>query len=547
MAYRNPVAVWLDGIGLAGLAPRFENEGYEKLRFIQDAPEEEIDELIASFRFGRSLGQKLKHAWAQLQPTPQPAPTERNAEATAEQKLPDAATEPPPQAKSNNPLAQAVEGAHVLPPGDGFSFSQKFVATAAGAGGTAHPVAGGVLDISAALPQDSTVAGPSEIGDEFNEQGEPVPARSSILVGSSDDSDLEDFSDDDERDEHQRFHDNQDSFSESSEEEEDGVGPLPPSRWPKPTKNERAHGQPVLSGGKDLLAAENELLREQLAQAQAALAAREKAAKGGASNPLQFRPRPELELPPLEAPSLFDDGTLNLMAAAGDEARTLYTAASQRDDNMPQWVAAPGGVTASTADAIDSVLAGALHAEAGAAAFLYDDVATAVDSFEKAAKAAYDTEDAAEANEALAMAKEEQMQRKQALLSEGKMHLDAKHWREAVLCLEMAEQTAPDDAEVKAAADKAREARDFVLNYRNEQAIAAFHEKRFADSEGWFDRALSIAPSNDGGKRESQMRAAKRHATEARKAAASKLQQLGAEAFVNERYDEAIEKFYKAM
>ena len=108
--------------------------------------------------------------------------------------------------------------------------------------------------------------------------------------------------------------------------------------------------------------------REQLAQAQALLAAREKAAKGSVPNPLQFRPRPEFELPPVEAPSLFDDGTLNLMAAAGQEARALDAVASKRNDSMPQWVAAPGDVSASTADAVDSVLAAALHAEEGAAA-----------------------------------------------------------------------------------------------------------------------------------------------------------------------------------
>ena len=36
------VAAWLDEIGLAGLAPRFESEGYEQLRFLQEAPEAEI-------------------------------------------------------------------------------------------------------------------------------------------------------------------------------------------------------------------------------------------------------------------------------------------------------------------------------------------------------------------------------------------------------------------------------------------------------------------------------------------------------------------------
>ena len=145
---------------------------------------------------------------------------------------------------------------------------------------------------------------------------------------------------------------------------------------------EDLHGPPVLTGGKELLAAENELLRQQLAQAQAALAAREPAGGSAKPNPLQFRPRPSIDLPPVETPALFDDGTLNLMAAAGEEARALDAAASKhRTEGMQQWVAAPGGVSSSTADAVDSVLAGALHAEEGAAAFVYDDIAAAVDNF----------------------------------------------------------------------------------------------------------------------------------------------------------------------
>ena len=64
-------------------------------------------------------------------------------------------------------------------------------------------------------------------------------------------------------------------------------------------------------------------VRQQLAQAQAALASRDPPGGGGGvgapqPNPLQFRPRPDIELPPVDAPALFDDGTLNLMAAAGD-------------------------------------------------------------------------------------------------------------------------------------------------------------------------------------------------------------------------------------
>ena len=144
-----------------------------------------------------------------------------------------------------------------------------------------------------------------------------------------------------------------------------------------------------------MLAAENELLRKQLAEVQAALAAKE---RGPPANPLQFRPRPELDLPPVTAPELIDDGTLNLVAAAGAEAHALDAAAKQRkaaggDEGLPVWVAAPDGVSANTASAVDSVLSAHLHAEEGAAAFMYDDVAAAVDRFGAAAEAAFDDED----------------------------------------------------------------------------------------------------------------------------------------------------------
>ena len=46
------------------------------------------------------------------------------------------------------------------------------------------------------------------------------------------------------------------------------------------------------------------------------------------------------------------------------------------------------------------------------------------------------------------------------------------------------------DGAATAGADAVRKARDFVLDYRSEQAIAAFHEKRFLDAEAWFERVI---------------------------------------------------------
>ena len=416
---------------------------------------------------------------------------------------------------------------------------------------------GETLDIAAALQggEDASQAVGVAAAAEESAAGEAsgagdagMAARSSVLVES--DSDLEAFSDDEpspEPDEFQRFHDEQDSFSSSSDEE-DGLGPRPPSLWPSEDKAQPAEPRAAKSGGDgggELLAAENELLRKQLAEVQAALAAKE---RGPPANPLQFRPRPELDLPPVTAPELIDDGTLNLVAAAGVEAHALDAAAKQRkaaggDEGLPVWVAAPDGVSANTASAVDSVLSAHLHAEEGAAAFMYDDVAAAVDRFGAAAEAAFDDEDGAEAREALSLAKAEQEERRKALLWEGAAHLDAKHWKEAVLCYEMAEQVAPKDDGVRAAADEARKARDFVLEYRSQQAIDCFHRAEFASAEGWFERALSIAPPE----RCKQLRTGLRHVVKARKKAAGVARQAGAEAYVKEQHDVAVEKFYEAM
>jgi hypothetical protein len=150
----------------------------------------EIVRSCGSFRFGRSLGQKLKAAWEPIRVAEEEQQEKQQQHETQGEEVTAA---PAPGAEAAgvapggdilkpNPLAQVVEGADVLPPGAGFSFSTKYV------GAT-----GETLDIAPLLP-------PAATDDSTNAEPRPTEARSSLLVGSSDDSDLEDFSDDDDDD-----------------------------------------------------------------------------------------------------------------------------------------------------------------------------------------------------------------------------------------------------------------------------------------------------------------------------------------------------------
>eukprot|EP01045_Picozoa_sp_COSAG04_P034941 COSAG04_NODE_7862_length_1055_cov_1.481172_1_plen_301_part_10 len=62
------LSVWLGTVGaeFEALAPKFELEGYEELRFLKEATEAEVDELTANFGLSAAQRGRFKSAWESL-------------------------------------------------------------------------------------------------------------------------------------------------------------------------------------------------------------------------------------------------------------------------------------------------------------------------------------------------------------------------------------------------------------------------------------------------------------------------------------------------
>jgi tetratricopeptide (TPR) repeat protein len=406
--------------------------------------------------------------------------------------------------------------------------------------------------------------------------GAPTAVSPAVAAAGLDSSsDLSEFSDDDDAgvakgaEQEEKEHVN-DSFSDCSSFSDDvpddtrvvvgGLfGPLPPSCWgARPGPVELAHAPARLGAAE--LQAENDALRARLVELQTSIARRAEAPatrerllfQGGGAGPDDFED---------DEPTLVDDGTLNLLAAvrgvgisgdghggaAGAAMMALREAedglgCTYRADELPMWAAGPGGVTESTASAVDSVFQAMGHEEAGAAALKYDDLAAAASSLSTAASTdVYKTADTAEST--LEFVQQEQRRRVSKLLSEGKKQQDERHWREATAAFEAAAEILPGDPSVEKAASEARARRAAVLRHQQMLGVACFEAADYHGSEAWFQRALKLAPPQQL----PPLREALRHCQQTRRALAEAAQLIGAQAYVADRYDVAIARFEEAL